>query len=45
MINTLILLAAGSGITPMLSLLKRLEKTAKLKEQPVHLMYWVKKTN
>jgi stearoyl-CoA 9-desaturase NADPH oxidoreductase len=27
----------------MLSLLKRLEKTAKLKKQPVHLMYWVKK--
>ena len=39
----LILLAAGSGITPMLSLLKRLEKTAKLKKQSVHLMYWVKK--
>ena len=38
----LILLAAGSGITPMLSLLKRLDHTTQLKTQPVHLMYWVK---
>ncbi len=38
----LILLAAGSGITPMLSLLKAMSKTGQLKEQPVQLLYWVK---
>jgi ferredoxin-NADP reductase len=39
----LVLLAAGSGITPMLSLLKDMAKQNQLKDQPVHLMYWVKK--
>ncbi len=39
----LILLAAGSGITPMLSFTETFKKTAKLKKQPVHLMYSVKK--
>lgn len=38
----LILLAAGSGITPMLSVLKYLETTQQLHKQSVHLMYWVK---
>ena len=39
----LILLAAGSGITPMYSLIKALVQTKQLDQQPVHLMYWVKK--
>ena len=40
--SPLVLLAAGSGITPMLSLIKEMSKTQQLKEQPVKLMYWVK---
>lgn len=39
----LVLLAAGSGITPMYSLVKDLLQNKKNKEQTVHLMYWVKK--
>ncbi len=38
-----ILLAAGSGITPMYSLIKTLVQKKQLDQQPVHLMYWVKK--
>lgn len=38
----LLLLAAGSGITPMLSLLKALESKGQF-AAPVHLLYWVKK--
>lgn len=36
----LVLLAAGSGITPMVSILKRWSKQTE--QQPIHLMYWVK---
>ncbi|MEG0482981.1 MAG: ferredoxin reductase [Acinetobacter sp.] len=39
----LILLAAGSGITPMYSLIQKLATTRQLDQQTVHLMYWVKK--
>lgn len=39
----LVLLAAGSGITPMFSLLKSLSKNNQLKAQPIQLMYWVKR--
>ncbi|ATO21089.1 oxidoreductase [Acinetobacter sp. LoGeW2-3] len=38
----MLLLAAGSGITPMLSLFEALSKTGKLSQQPVQLLYWVK---
>lgn len=38
----LILLAAGSGITPMYSLVDALAKSGQLKQTPVKLMYWVK---
>lgn len=38
----LVLLAAGSGITPMLSLLEQLSKSGQLAQQPVQLLYWVK---
>ena len=41
--QTLILLAAGSGITPMYSLIKQLAAKGQLSQQAVHLMYWVKK--
>lgn len=41
--QTLILLAAGSGITPMYSLIKQLAAKGQLSQQTVHLMYWVKK--
>ena len=41
--QNLILLAAGSGITPMYSLIKQLATTRQLDQQAVHLMYWVKK--
>ena len=37
----LVLLAAGSGITPMLSMLQYMQQTNTL-NQPVHLLYWVK---
>lgn len=38
----LILLAAGSGITPMYSLLKALDYSNKISTQTITLMYWVK---
>ncbi len=38
----LLLLAAGSGITPMLSLIESLSQTKQLNKTPVQLMYWVK---
>ncbi|WP_277560078.1 ferredoxin reductase [Acinetobacter beijerinckii] len=38
----LLLLAAGSGITPMLSLIESLSQTKQLIKTPVQLMYWVK---
>lgn len=38
----LVLLAAGSGITPMYSLLEHLVKTKQINDQAVHLLYWVK---
>lgn len=38
----LLLLAAGSGITPMLSLIEALCQSQQLKTLPVQLMYWVK---
>ena len=37
-----VLLAAGSGITPMRSLLRDLTTRNKISEQPITLMYWVK---
>lgn len=40
--SPILLLAAGSGITPMLSLLTELSQQTSLK-QPVQLWYWVKK--
>lgn len=40
--SPLLLLAAGSGITPMLSMLKSLSQTKQFSEQPIQLMYWVK---
>ena len=39
----LVLLAAGSGITPMYSMLMSLQKKNQLKKQPVELLYWVKR--
>ena len=36
----LLLLAAGSGITPMYSMLAGLEKSGQLKDYDLHLMYW-----
>ncbi len=39
----LVLLAAGSGITPMYSMLQALAQAKKLQNQPIHLLYWVKK--
>lgn len=38
----LVLLAAGSGITPMLSLLKALSKTERMTQAPIQLLYWVR---
>ncbi|MDN5513503.1 ferredoxin reductase [Acinetobacter sp.] len=38
----MVLLAAGSGITPMLSLLKALSKTGQMAQAPIQLLYWVK---
>lgn len=40
--SPLTLVAAGSGITPMYSLLQALIQSKKLQQQPVHLLYWVK---
>jgi stearoyl-CoA 9-desaturase NADPH oxidoreductase len=42
-IHPLVLLAAGSGITPMYSLIQALLNRHQLDQQPVHLLYWVKK--
>lgn len=42
---SMILLAAGSGITPMYSLIKTLAENGQITQQPVHLMYWVKNHN
>lgn len=39
----LVLLAAGSGITPMFSMLNALKASGQLKAQPVQLLYWVKR--
>ncbi len=39
----LLLLAAGSGITPMYSILTALLKTKQIENTPIQLMYWVKK--
>lgn len=41
--TALLLLAAGSGITPMYSLLKTLVESKQIKHTSVQLMYWVKK--
>ena len=41
-IQPMVLLAAGSGITPMLSLLKSLSKTDRMSQAPIQLMYWVR---
>jgi len=41
-IQPLLLLAAGSGITPMLSLLTALLEQDKAEQTPVQLWYWVK---
>lgn len=38
----LLLLAAGSGITPMLSLIEEMCQSKQLVRMPVQLMYWVK---
>ena len=38
----LVLLAAGSGITPMYSLLQSLLRTQQISDQAVTLLYWVK---
>lgn len=38
----LILLAAGSGITPMYSMLYALAKSGELANYQIHLLYWVK---
>ncbi|MCH7336886.1 ferredoxin reductase [Acinetobacter sp. NIPH 2699] len=38
----LLLLAAGSGITPMLSLIEGMCQSKQLMHKPVQLMYWVK---
>lgn len=44
-VNTpLLMLAAGSGITPMYSLIKALLQQEKKLVHPVKLMYWAKKT-
>ena len=40
-IQPMILLAAGSGITPMLSMLKVLAKTDQMLNTPIQLLYWV----
>ncbi len=41
--EALLLLAAGSGITPMYSLLTTLVKSKQIENTSVQLMYWVKK--
>ena len=41
-LNDVVLLAAGSGITPMYSMLYALEKKGLLAKLNIHLMYWAK---
>jgi stearoyl-CoA 9-desaturase NADPH oxidoreductase len=41
--QSIILLAAGSGITPMYSLVSEMVKSGTIKNAQVQLMYWVKK--
>lgn len=43
-IQPLVLLAAGSGITPMYSLIQYLLENGRFSQQSVHLLYWVKKS-
>lgn len=38
----LVLLAAGSGITPMLSMIQEMQHAKRFNKQAVHLLYWVK---
>lgn len=38
----LIMLAAGSGITPMLSLITAIKQSQQLEKTQVQLLYWVK---
>lgn len=38
----LIMLAAGSGITPMLSLITAIKQSQRLEKTQVQLLYWVK---
>lgn len=40
--NNLVLLAAGSGITPMYSLVRKLVDSQEIQHRPVQLLYWVK---
>ena len=40
----MLLLAAGSGITPMYSLVNQWVHSKNVDSQPMHLMYWVKST-
>ena len=40
--NPMVLLGAGSGITPMYSLIKKMIQTKRIAQQPIHLLYWVK---
>lgn len=40
--QAMVLLAAGSGITPMFSLLKALSKTNRMAQAPIKLLYWVR---
>lgn len=40
--ETHVLLAAGSGITPMYSLIESIEQKKQWSAQRIHLMYWVK---
>ena len=42
-VQPLVLLAAGSGITPMYSLIQSLAEKGQFSQQSVHLLYWVKK--
>lgn len=41
-IDQVVLLAAGSGITPMYSMLYALEKSGKLSQMNIQLLYWAK---
>lgn len=41
--SRVVMLAAGSGITPMLSLIEGMQVKSQLQHTPVDLMYWVKR--